>query len=66
MKFGPGPTISEIKESSTLLGKLSVGQTVTMVHDGQDVAYNVTSEEKVVDALLESSGSRGRYLVVNG
>ncbi|KAI2501745.1 hypothetical protein MHU86_12751 [Fragilaria crotonensis] len=66
LKFGPGPTIAEIKESSTLLGKLSVGQTVTMVHDGQDVAYNVTSEEKVVDALLDSSGSRGRYLVVNG
>jgi hypothetical protein len=66
LTFGPGPTIAEISESSALAGKLSVGQTILTVHDGKESTYNVTSEEKVVDALMDCSGCPGRYILVKG
>lgn len=64
LTFGEGATIAEIKESSTLVGKIAVGQTVVMVHDGRSKSYQNLDLKKAEYAILDSSGSTGRYLVV--
>jgi hypothetical protein len=64
LKFGDGATIAEIKESSTLVGKITVGQTVVMVHDGRNKSYQNLDLKKAENAIWDSSGSTGRYLVV--
>jgi hypothetical protein len=64
LAFGDGASIAEIKESSTLVGKLVVGQTVVMVHDGKDKSYQNLNLTKATNAIWDSSGCTGRYLVV--
>ena len=66
LTFGDDATISQISPSSPLADKISVGQTVVMVHDGKSVTYDTPNGDKVNDAILDSSGSTGRYLMLKG
>lgn len=59
-----GTKIDEVDESSTLFGRVFKDQAVFMVHDGEKTEYKISNQEDLLDAILDSSGSHGRYMLL--
>jgi hypothetical protein len=59
-----GTQISKVEESSTLFGMAFEGKSVSIIHDGEKIEYKISNEEELLDAILDSSGSHGRYMLL--